>query len=681
MVAQSDIAFDRSPPALDRDAGQLGLGDLLRIVVRRRGLMLRSTLVAVVLAAGFLAVQTPVYRPVVEVLVDPQGLQVVGKDIVASGSSASLDFANIDSQPFVILSPAVMEQVVRDLELDKNPRFVQPGLLRRLLGAGGGGSPTVQQAADLLRDRVQVKRVEPSFVFQITVTHPDAKLAADIANTIAKVYLALSSEQRSDTATRTGATLAKQAEDMRTQLDRAETAVEKFKADNGLISTGESGLIQNQQLRDVYAQISTATGDVARLQARADQLKKIGRGDVDPGSIPEAALSASVIQLRAQYARIVQEEARLGETLGSNHPQIAQLRSQRETTLRLIADEVARTDRTLKVDLDRAKANLTYLEKKARELTQTTVSNNEAQVKLRQLEAEAEAIRSVYTAFLGRAKELEQQRKVQASNSRIITMATPPDRSSAPPAGIVLIAGGFFGAMVGLGIGVALDLVSGVLTRPAHAALILGTRLLAVLPKPGARRRWRILGRHDAEEVDRIAAIPFAQTLRDRFRTLLPATVMIVDASASGASSRMVTGAAAGTLVDLGEAVVLCTIEKPGRAAGSWRRRLAGLGPESDRGPLMDVRRIDPDGDPSRRRRRRLTLMDAAEEIVDEFILFDAGPATADPGLATLFDCVDAIVVVAEEGRTTQKELGRVADLLEPWRRRVAGVVVIGSAS
>ena len=688
MVAHSDIEFDRAPAALPADAGQLGLGDLVGIVLRRKRLVTATAVLGLVLAGGYLAVQQPIYRPTVEVFIDPQTPQVVGKDLLPP-AAASIDLANVDSQPYVILSATVLDKVARQLDLANRPAFQSRGLTRSLLG--GGGQASVEQAVEVLRDRLTVKRVDNSFVFQITASFSDPKLAAEIANEVAKAYLAQAIDQRSEAATRTGASLTAQAADMRAQLDRAEKAVEKFKADNGLISIGENGLVVTQQLRDLYAQISLANGEVARLQARGDQVKKIGRADLDAGALPEAALSPTVTQLRAQYARIVQEEARLGETLGASHPQIAQLRSQRDTLSRLLADEIQRIDRGIRVDLDRAKANLANLEQRAREVAQANNAAGDAQVKLRSLEAEAEAIRSVYTAFLGRAKELDQQRRIQANNSRIITLATPPERSAAPPKGMVLLAAGFFGAVVGVAGAVALDLLGGIVARPSAAAALLGTRLLAVLPRPARGARPAADGRNGpgapadrAATADRIAAIPLAQALRERFRGMMPATVMIVHANGAGAT-KVVAERTARTLADLGEGVVLCTLDRQSPARTAWRRIVGAETGGFE--PRMEVRRIGMAGrfgsgglpDRADRRRRHLTLAETVETISDEFILFDAGDA--DPGLAGLIDCVDAIVLVAETGRTTRRDLERTAMLIEPWRRRVVGLVMVGKAA
>ena len=75
---------------------------------------------------------------------------------------------------------------------------------------------------------------------------------------------------------------------------------------------------------------------------------------------------------------------------------------------------------------------------------------NQQQVRLRELESEAESDRAVYTAFLNRAKEVGEQQDLNDTNSRIITRAVPPTAKSSPPRTLI-IAGSFILGLIGGG--------------------------------------------------------------------------------------------------------------------------------------------------------------------------------------------------------------------------------------
>jgi succinoglycan biosynthesis transport protein ExoP len=76
-------------------------------------------------------------------------------------------------------------------------------------------------------------------------------------------------------------------------------------------------------------------------------------------------------------------------------------------------------------------------------------TTNNASVELRDLMRDVEANRGIYEAALARSRELNEQRRLNASNTRVISRATPPLDSSGPPAPLVLIASLLFGFAAG----------------------------------------------------------------------------------------------------------------------------------------------------------------------------------------------------------------------------------------
>ncbi len=63
--------------------------------------------------------------------------------------------------------------------------------------------------------------------------------------------------------------LLTQAGDLRAQLNRADVAVERYRAEKGLIGSGDAGLLVSQQLKDLYTQITAAETNLSRLSPGA----------------------------------------------------------------------------------------------------------------------------------------------------------------------------------------------------------------------------------------------------------------------------------------------------------------------------------------------------------------------------------------------------------------------------
>src|SRR5690606_31921534 len=309
------------------------------ILMRRLGWLIACAGVCVLLALIYLLLQTPTYRATAELLVDPQGLQIVGKDIVATDGSGALERSNVDSQIYVILSNSVLDNVVKKLDLENDPDLAAKGIRTRLLGRDSADLTAQERRAAAiaaLRQRLQVLRVGQSFVFNIVASDPDRDRAANIANATAEAYLEEQRATRADAAMRTSLALQLQAEDLKNRLEQAEAAVESFKASRGLISTGARGSVTDQQLQDYNTQLVTAQVELERARTRYDQIRALTASDIESGALPESLLSSTIGSLRAQYARIAEQRAQAATIYGANHPQMRELDAQVANASRLI---------------------------------------------------------------------------------------------------------------------------------------------------------------------------------------------------------------------------------------------------------------------------------------------------------------------------------------------------------
>jgi uncharacterized protein involved in exopolysaccharide biosynthesis len=128
----------------------------------------------------------------------------------------------------------------------------------------------------------------------------------------------------------------------------------------------------------------------------------------------------------------------------------------------LIAEELRRIAGAAKSDYRRAVASEQALSANLQALKNTTIRSNEAMVKLRELERQAESDRDIYQAFLVRAKEIGVQSGVDTSNTRVISIALPPIRPSGPRLLLLLM-----GALAGLALGSAYFWLFGQTLQPA----------------------------------------------------------------------------------------------------------------------------------------------------------------------------------------------------------------------
>ena len=490
------------------------LDDILTIL-RRRALLIGTTIAVVMaLAVGYLLVATPYYTASTEILIDPRKKNTVKNEVIPSGlgTTASDNFALVDSQVKVIMSDAVLRPVVRSLKLADDPEFNGTdrgflsgitGLLTELLSPEGTEAPISPEEIALitLGDAIEVTRANQTYVIKIAVTSKGAAKSADIARAIAASYLNDQSEEKLETTQRVSSQMDSQLATLRDRLLKAESEVQKFRAANNLQLSEGGVLIDTRQLEQLNEKLTDARTELAQSEAKYEQVKQLLKDGVDPEVIADAISSTTVSSLRDQYANAARREAILGASLLPSHPTMQQARSEVARLRGLIQAEVERIAKAIKLENDAAKERLKAAETALAASRQEANTNDSAYIKLRELEREAETTRAVYESFLSRVKEMNEAERIYTPEARVITPATIPQRPSWPKKLLVLLGALAFGSVLGA----ALALVTEHLDRRIYSGteLLTSTGLRPLVSIPSLNAKRSLIGRLSGDQRSR----------------------------------------------------------------------------------------------------------------------------------------------------------------------------------
>jgi exopolysaccharide transport family protein len=488
------------------------LRELGRILRRRYRLVLLPPVVLAGLALVYLMIVSTLYTATSTVLVDPRRANVVETN-QAVLSNFGTDDATIESQTLLIQSVAILDRVVRKLNLTNDTEFAPtPGFLdpiRRLFSAGGpsdGASPedaARARSVEILQRRMKVTRQGTTFLVDINVSSESPQKAATIANAIADGYFEEQVRAKFD-ATRIAANwLNGQINDLKSRVVTSERAVEDFRSANNL-TVSQGVTVNDQQVTDLNSKLVAARVQTAEARAKYDQVQEIAKAGGDPGGINAAISSEMITKLRTQYADIAKNEADLSSKYGVRHPLVANIRAQLRDTQRLINEEIHRILDSTRHDYDVARSREASLKESLDQLQGVSTSSGQAQVRLHELQREAEANRTLYESYLARSKETTAQESLEMPDSRVVTKASIPIRPSSPKT--LLILG--LAITLGLGMGSVLaflaDYLDGRVKTLEQAEAISGVPALAAVPLISTRElagRAR-RGRHELDRYD-----------------------------------------------------------------------------------------------------------------------------------------------------------------------------------
>ncbi|MDE3177534.1 MAG: lipopolysaccharide biosynthesis protein [Pseudomonadota bacterium] len=475
----------RSEPSLRAD-GEVETALIGRILWRRRKWIAAATGLALLTTLGYSLLATPQYTAVAQILVDPRDKQVVGNDVNPSAIAADGGLTQVESQGSVLQSSGVLLRAIAATHLENDSEFNGSGLLgaiSRVFSALGKAPDAAAESERLkartlqtLRRHMTVKRADKVLVLDLSVSAKTPAKASEIANAIADAYLADQADARSDAGRDASKALAGRLGELHANLKDAENAVADYRAANGfVVSSGQ--LVSDQEINQTTALLSAAQNRAASLKAQLDQLRR------DPGAqgTPEAMASGAMVRLRDRESAIVEKVASASKQLGPLHPEIASLEQSLREVRGLIAKETQRLRQAAEADYARAKDDETALSKKLAGMKVKSLDDDKADVHLRELQRQADAARSIYQAFLLRAKETMEASNVDTTNARVITRALPPLQKSWPPTLLLLLGAGFLGMSLGASASLAHEYIRPTLLTPRQARDLAGAPVLGII--------------------------------------------------------------------------------------------------------------------------------------------------------------------------------------------------------
>lgn len=501
------------------DTDTVDVRAIVHVVWRGRWTILAIAAIFAVIALLVVSRAEPVYRASATVMFGIERANVTNLQELLT--ITDFDESELENQIQVLRSKSLITRVVEDLGLQDDPEFnpaLEPikagdfevpeetgalgtaiGQVSRLLALAGFGKETPDalrleetghrnliSAVTELQDNLVLEPVSGSTVIEISYSSYSPKISADIVNTVAEQYIVDQLQVKLETTNAATEWLTSRVGELRERVQASEEAVETLRSQ--LSTDAGQGLgITQQQLAALNAALSTARGDAASAEAHYLRLAEALEAGQD--------LSSESTAIRDYRDEIGDLQARR-DTLSANHPAISQIDSQVASLRARIAEEATRVVSSAKVAFETRQAQVHELEQGVRSLESKALDQSRDEIRIRQLEREAQANRILYENLLVRLNETAEQEDLQSADARILSAAEipfePVSKNLIPIVMIAGIAGGFLGS----GIILLRDSLDNTFRVPRQIEESTGQSVLATLPVLRSRVRNRELVRY-----------------------------------------------------------------------------------------------------------------------------------------------------------------------------------------
>ena len=453
------------------------LSDVFGGLRQRKYLILGTTLAGLISGEMFLLANKPSYQAEAQVIVESLSTPFDKSTAVQDANVPDLITDRmVQSQVSVLKSSDINGRVVDQLGLENKPDYNAQLRPRSMAGKiaialGFRDDPALftpkELATKTLANSVTVYAVPESNVIGVKSNSGSGDLAASTANAIAETYVLSTHETGANSNDRARTWLSQQVNDLRAKVSASENAVEKYRSEAGLFK-GQTSTLGTQQISELNSQITVAETARAEAVARVNEIRNMlaARGQVDASA--EVLASSTVQNLREQQVAAQRRISELSATYLPNHPKMIAARKELESINSQVRTEALKVVDSLTGQAKVAEARAASLQASLNKLKNSETEANVSDVKLKELEREAEANRTLLQNMLNRYADANarQDTSLQPGFARIIQKAMAPATPYFPKTGPVLMLSTLAGLALGLGLGFVFELLATPLVVP-----------------------------------------------------------------------------------------------------------------------------------------------------------------------------------------------------------------------
>jgi succinoglycan biosynthesis transport protein ExoP len=320
-----------------RSEGEINLRDYLRVILKRRWAALSVFVVVVVtITVGSFAMK-PVYRATCRVLIERENPNTVKIEEMLAVDANSTDY--YQTQYGILESRLLAQRAIKELGLEDYPEFnpkPKNGWFSILspfpTHEGGELSEREDKLIKAYVSRLTIKPIRNSRLVDISFDSHDPELAAQLANTHARLYMEYNLERKFIIS-----------QDAVQWLNKKIQEIPKEPDSSGHGNLGERDNLIAQNLRNLNDALTQAKADGNKGRKLYTELNESSAQNPSSiGSVTEVLRNPLIQELKAQLVKLEGELSENSMKYGSKHPQMIRLNSQIAQVRAKIAQEMSR---------------------------------------------------------------------------------------------------------------------------------------------------------------------------------------------------------------------------------------------------------------------------------------------------------------------------------------------------
>ncbi len=351
-------------------------------------------------------------------------------------------------------------------------------------------------AISRLMSSTRVVPVKGTQVVEIYIETPDASLSADIANTLAEIYIESYLQAKLEMTEKATSWLNESLQGLRNKLDTAERALADFYEKNQVVDIGGVVGLASEQVQQLSQELLDAEILLQRNTVIYEQVSQNNIDLTDLSSLAEVLNHPSIQSVKREEVLAQSNVSELKEVYGPKHPimiaamaELISIQSSLEAQIHNLVSGITNEYRNAKSKVDSLTKELS---KAKSELRILAALDNRRKI----LQRDVDINQQLYDSFFTRLKETDELGGFESANARILDKAIPPYHPSKPKRGMIVVAAMVLSFGFGIAMALLLEALNSGIRSVDDVERRLSQRMLGIIPWQPVKKKENLALRH-----------------------------------------------------------------------------------------------------------------------------------------------------------------------------------------
>jgi len=405
---------------------------------------------------------TKLYQATSKIAISPENPDMLGAKLDDNSPMYYPYQQDLETEAAMLRSDVLATRVIDTMHLDRDSRFIG---LKSATSSAEDVIPTSQVETDPSRVAslvgafhagLSVQIIPGSQLIEVSYTHSDPRLAAEITNTLVRQFIEENFKTRYESVTQTSDWLTKELADLQLRMQASEEKLVRYERDHGILGVDDKQNIVTAKLDELNRELTAA--EIDRIQKESDYRLAV-EGDPSTFTKVTSERNDNVLldTLQQKQADLNSQLAQLRTQFGSAYPKVVALNNQLKQVQADIAAEKRNMQLKLRDEYLAALEREKMLNSAFEDQKQQANELNENSIEYALLKRDADSNRQLYESLQLRLKEAGVAAGLNSSNIRVVDVAPIPTYPIAPNISRNLILGFLMGLVGGIALAFVLE--------------------------------------------------------------------------------------------------------------------------------------------------------------------------------------------------------------------------------